>query len=166
MSILKWVLLTPLALALLLLVAGQLGALQGRPPQRLGVHEGRLRPPSNTPNSVHSQASAWPDHPQREYAQIAPLPGVGADSAHAAASVQRVREVALRLPGAQVIEAQGDYLRMAFTTRWLRFVDDAEFWFEPAAGVVHVRSASRLGRKDFGVNRARVEALRAALAAG
>jgi len=43
----------------------------------------------------------------------------------------------------------------------LRFVDDVEFWFDPAANVVQVRSASRIGRKDFGVNRARIENIRA-----
>jgi uncharacterized protein (DUF1499 family) len=46
-------------------------------------------------------------------------------------------------------------------TRWLKFVDDTEFWLSPAESVIHVRSASRVGRKDFGVNRARVEAIRA-----
>ena len=43
----------------------------------------------------------------------------------------------------------------------MRFVDDLELTFDEKAGVLHVRSASRLGRRDFGVNRARVEALRA-----
>ena len=46
----------------------------------------------------------------------------------------------------------------------MRFVDDVEFWADPASGVVHVRSASRVGRKDFGVNRARIEAIRGRLA--
>jgi uncharacterized protein (DUF1499 family) len=41
------------------------------------------------------------------------------------------------------------------------FVDDVEFLVDPVKGVVHVRSASRLGRRDFGVNRERVERLRA-----
>ena len=45
----------------------------------------------------------------------------------------------------------------------MKFVDDAEFWFDPANSVVQVRSASRIGRKDFGVNRARIEAIRQAL---
>ncbi len=44
------------------------------------------------------------------------------------------------------------------------YVDDVEFAFDPQAGVLHVRSASRLGRRDFDVNRERVEALRARLA--
>ena len=46
-----------------------------------------------------------------------------------------------------------------------KFVDDAEFWADLPNGVVQVRSASRLGEGDFGVNRERIEALRAALAA-
>ena len=41
----------------------------------------------------------------------------------------------------------------------MRFVDDVEFFYDDKAGLIHVRSASRLGRRDFGVNRARVEAL-------
>ena len=48
--------------------------------------------------------------------------------------------------------------------RWLGFVDDAEFWADPANRVIQVRSASRLGSSDLGVNRARIERIRAALA--
>jgi hypothetical protein len=53
-----------------------------------------------------------------------------------------------------------------FQTPWLKFVDDTEFWYDPAAKVVQVRSASRVGRKDFGVNRARVESIRSRLERG
>ena len=53
---------------------------------------------------------------------------------------------------------------MQYTTKWLRFVDDAEFWFDPVAQRIQVRSASRLGEGDLGVNRARIEALRQRLA--
>ena len=42
----------------------------------------------------------------------------------------------------------------------MRFVDDVELYYDEKAGLIHVRSASRLGRRDFGVNRKRVEALR------
>jgi uncharacterized protein (DUF1499 family) len=73
----------------------------------------------------------------------------------------RLRAVIDRLPGARVVEQRDDYLYARFQTRLLRFVDDAEFWYDPAAQAIQVRSASRLGRKDFGVNRARVEAIRA-----
>jgi len=61
---------------------------------------------------------------------------------------------------ARIVEERPDYLRVEFTTRWLRFVDDAEFWYDPASERIQVRSASRLGRKDFAVNRERIEAIR------
>jgi uncharacterized protein (DUF1499 family) len=123
------------------------------------VRQGRLKPPSKTPNSASSQADLYADHPMRGYASVQPLPGTGG----AAASIARVRAVIESLPGAKVIEQRDDYLYAQFETRWLRFVDDAEFWYDPATRAVQVRSASRLGRKDFGVNRARVEAIRARL---
>jgi creatinine amidohydrolase len=60
-----------------------------------------------------------------------------------------------------VITEEPGYLYAEFETRWLRFVDDVEFLLDAPAGVIHVRSASRLGRKDLGVNRKRIEELRA-----
>ena len=60
-----------------------------------------------------------------------------------------------------MIRRDGSYLYAEFRTKVMRFVDDVEFLFDEKAGLIHVRSASRLGRRDFGVNRARVEALRA-----
>jgi hypothetical protein len=56
---------------------------------------------------------------------------------------------------------RADYLGVEFITRWLRFVDDSEFWLDPANNAIQVRSSSRLGSRDFGVNRARIEAIRA-----
>jgi uncharacterized protein (DUF1499 family) len=41
------------------------------------------------------------------------------------------------------------------------FVDDVEFFLDEGANVIHVRSASRLGQSDLGVNRKRVETIRA-----
>lgn len=149
------------ALPLAVLLAAQLGAFQGTPPADLGVRDGRLKAPSPTPNSVHSQAAAWAGHPQQAAAQIDPLPLRG----DAAATMARLRAVVATMPGATVVEARPDYLYARFRTRWMGFVDDAEFWLDPAAGVVQLRSASRLGRRDFGVNRARIESIRAALAA-
>ncbi len=148
-------------IALLTVGAGQAGWLQGAPPTTLGVKDGRFAPPSDTPNSVSSQADLWPGHPQAAYARIAPLPAKG----DAAATMARLRDVVAAMPGAEVVAARADYVHARFTTRWMRFVDDAEFWFDPAAGVVQLRSASRVGRGDLGANRARIEALRAAWAA-
>lgn len=142
-----------------LLMAARFGAFTGTPPSQLGVHEGRLAPPSTTPNSVSSQAAQWPGHPRAVEAAIAPLPFVAGG---AQASIERLRTLLAARADARIVEVRSDYLRVEFTTRWLRFVDDAEFWADPGAGVVQWRSASRLGRSDLGVNRARLEALRAA----
>jgi uncharacterized protein (DUF1499 family) len=64
-----------------------------------------------------------------------------------------------------VVKSDSDYLYAQFTTRFMKFVDDVEFWFDPAHSVIQLRSASRVGRRDLGVNRKRIEAVRAALAA-
>ena len=63
-----------------------------------------------------------------------------------------------------MVTSAPDYLHAQFETRLMKYVDDVEFWFDPKANVVQVRSASRVGRKDFDVNRQRVEAIRASLA--
>jgi uncharacterized protein (DUF1499 family) len=65
---------------------------------------------------------------------------------------------------ATVIKAERNYLYAEYRTRLLRYVDDVELYYDERQGVVHVRSASRLGRRDFGVNRKRVEALRSVIA--
>ncbi|HVK31545.1 MAG TPA: DUF1499 domain-containing protein [Burkholderiaceae bacterium] len=151
-----------LALAVVaVLLAARFGAFAGRMPDNLGVRDGKLKPPSRTPNSVSSQADLWPDAPQRDYARIAPLPLSG----DAKATIARIAALVEDLPGARIVERREDYLYVQFTTALMRYVDDVEFWVDPAAGVVQVRSASRLGSKDFGVNRARVELIRARLAA-
>jgi len=147
-----------LAAIVLALVAAQVGLLAGQRPGDLGVKEGRLKPPSLTRNSVSSQAALYPDHPQRNYAAIDPLPFKAGGPTESIRSL----EAALRsFPGITVVEQRADYLQAQAQTRWLKFVDDLEFWANPTAGVIELRSASRLGREDFGVNRQRIEAIRA-----
>lgn len=160
LTILKWLALTFLALTVLAVLAGQFGFLRGSAPDNLGVRDGRLKPPSKTPNSVTSQAALWPDHPQQAYATIAPLALRG----DGAATMARIREIVAAWPGAVVVKAEDDYLHAEFTTRLMKYTDDVEFWLDPRAGVVQVRSASRLGEGDLNANRKRVEAIRAALA--
>ncbi|MBL8307889.1 MAG: DUF1499 domain-containing protein [Rubrivivax sp.] len=147
-----------MALVLAAVGAGQLGLLRGQPPAGLGVKDGRLAAPSTTPNSVSSQAELWPGHPQQASARIAPLAG-------GAATFARLQGLVSGWPGARIVEAREGYLRAEFTTPLMKYTDDVEFWLDPSAGVVHVRSASRLGHGDMGANRRRVEALRARLLA-
>jgi len=120
-------------------------------PANLGVKEGRLAPCKRTPNCVSSQA----DPADREH-YIAPIAFRGAmtDLRRAVESMER----------ATVINVERDYLYAEYRTKLLRYVDDVELFYAEKEGVVHVRSASRLGRRDFGVNRERVEALRRVIA--
>jgi uncharacterized protein (DUF1499 family) len=161
MWLLKWIGIAVATLVVLAVLAGQLGFLKGQPAARLGVTDGKLAPPAKTPNSVSSQANLWPDAPRHQEAQIAALPLQG----DAAKTMAKLKSIVEKTPGAQVVESRSDYLYAQYTSRLMKFVDDVEFWFDPTAGVVQVRSASRLGEKDFGVNRARVESIRQALAA-
>ncbi len=149
------------AFAALALLAGQLGLLQGTPPGDLGVRAGRLKAPSETPNSVSSQALLWSDHPRREDAQIEALALRG----DGPATLARLQALLQAEPGARIVDRRADYLRVQYTTRLMKFVDDVEFWFDPVQGVIQVRSSSRIGRHDFGVNRRRLETLRERLAA-
>ena len=117
-----------------------------RRPANLGVSNGRLAPCRRTPNCVSSQA----DPADAEH-YIAPIPFRGD-------AMSAIRQAVAAMPRATVISQTSDYLYAEFRSRLLGYVDDVEFFFDGNA--IHVRSASRLGRRDFGVNRARVERLR------
>lgn len=148
-----------LALLAVTLISARLGLFAGRPPTDLGITDNRLKPPSLTRNSISSQAALYPEHPQRDYAQIAPLPFIAGD---ATGSWQTLLATLATLPEIIITRHEADYLHAEARTPWLRFVDDLEFWVNPKAGVIEVRSASRLGREDFGVNRERMERIREA----
>jgi uncharacterized protein (DUF1499 family) len=124
-----------------------LSACSGSPPENLGVQAGRLAPCPASPNCVSSQAS---DAAHR----VEPLPLTGGRSQTRA----RLLAVLASEPRARLVAQDGDYLRAEFTSRVLRFIDDVEFLIGEQA--VDVRSASRLGQADFGVNRESVERLR------
>ncbi|MGE0312748.1 MAG: DUF1499 domain-containing protein [Lautropia sp.] len=118
--------------------------------------DGALAPVNSArPNSVSSFATT-------EYHRIDPL-ATGPDPAGA---FERLRGIVQGTRGATLVESRADYLYAEFATPTLGFVDDVEFLLDAAGRRIHVRSASRLGRKDFGVNRRRIESIRAALAAG
>ena len=125
-------------------------------PDNLGLQNGRLAPCRRTPNCVSSQADPAD---RRHY--VAPLAFQG-PAAAAMAALQKIVEAA---PGARIVRATQDYLYAEYRSRVMRFVDDVELALDSAHSVIHVRSAARVGIRDFGVNRARVEALRGALAA-
>ncbi len=115
------------------------------------MKDGRLAPCKRTPNCVSSQA----DPADREH-YVAPIPFRG----RALEAMQAVKRAVESMERATVVREERGYLYAEFRSKLLGYVDDVELAYDEKAGVLHVRSASRLGRRDFGVNRKRVEALR------
>ncbi|HHM06392.1 MAG TPA: DUF1499 domain-containing protein [Gammaproteobacteria bacterium] len=108
-----------------------------------------LKPCPDSPNCVSSLAAS------EEHA-VAPLHYEG-DRAQARS---RLLQAVQALPRVKIVEARGDYIHVTATSLMFRFVDDVEFEFDDENKLIHVRSASRTGYSDFGVNRKRVEAIR------
>lgn len=160
MVILKWFLIPLAVLVAGAIGAGQMNFFQSLTPADLGERSGKLKPPSRTDNSVSSQAALYPEHPRHLTAQIAPLPLRGGDQA----TIARINSIVQAMAGAKIVKSEADYLYAQYTTSLMKFVDDVEFWYDPVAQVIQVRSASRIGESDLGVNRKRIEAVRAALA--
>jgi uncharacterized protein (DUF1499 family) len=141
--------LTGLAIA----IGAPMGLFSGSRPADLGVAGGKLRGGDGRPNWVSSQVSPADTH------HIAPLPA-GGDPGLA----WRALEAAVRAErGARVVTLRPGYLHAEFSSKSMGFVDDAEFALDRDAGLIHVRSGARLGIRDFGANRERIERLRAAV---
>lgn len=127
--------------------------LPGKRPRNLGVRDGELAACPNKPNCVNSRAG---------------------DNRHAiepfsvlddpASSMRRLQGILSSMPRVTVMEARPDYLYAECASRLLGFVDDLEFQLD--GETIHLRCASRLGHSDLGVNRKRVERLRAIYRAG
>ena len=62
---------------------------------------------------------------------------------------------------AKVKKEIDQFIHVEFTSNIFRFIDDVEFYLTEQ-GVIHFRSASRIGHSDLGVNRRRVEMIRIA----
>ena len=124
----------------------------GGRPSTLGIKEGKLSGPKQTPNSVVSDSVAT-THP----AYIAPIAFTG----DAKAAMAKLTAIVKSMEGATLMEATDAYLCAEFKSKTMRYTDDFEARVDSAANVIHVRSASRLGKRDFDVNRQRVDAIRA-----
>ena len=118
----------------------------------MGIRNGRLSVCPASPNCVSSDA---------------------ADGAHAVAPLQlivappdgwrAVRTVLDSMPRTKIVSSTDDYLHAECSSAVFGFVDDLELHLRPGENLIAVRSAARLGYSDFGVNRKRVESLRALL---
>ena len=118
----------------------------------LGVVDGALSECPSSPNCVCSQSKSE-DH------LVSPFSIAGSQIK----AKECVAGVLGAIDSAETITVEDDYIRAEFTSTLFRYVDDVEFYFPNTADnttIIHVRSASRLGYSDFGVNRDRVETLR------
>lgn len=120
-------------------------------PENLGVDDGQFAACPRSPNCVSSQAD---ESDNTHY--IDPLPMRDTVDATRQALVSIIEE----LPRSEVITSDENYIHAEFRSLTMGFIDDAEFYIDPNANVVHVRSAARLGEGDMGVNRRRIETIR------
>ena len=118
----------------------------------IGLDNGQLSPCPESPNCVVSQ-NGDEDH------TIAAIP-YKSDRATAKETLLKVLSV---VPRTQIIEQTDNYIHAESTSRIFKFVDDAEFYFPQDENVIQVRSASRVGESDLGVNRRRIEQIRLAM---
>ena len=134
-----------------------MGLLSGQRPPGLGFSAGKFKPCSWKPNCVSSTTDPKTDRPHF----IEPFSFT--DDALKAWS--RLSGVIKAAPRASVIREDAAYMQTEFRSNVMGFTDDVEFALDAQNGKIHVRSASRLGVRDFGVNRARIEDIRARFAA-
>lgn len=127
----------------------------GGRPSTLGIKDGKLSGPRKTPNSVLSEGIET-THP----AYVAPLAFTGDPRA----ALAKLGAVLQALDRVTILKVEETYLCAEFRSKTLGYVDDFEARVDAATNLIHVRSASRLGRRDMGVNRARVEMIRAKFA--
>jgi uncharacterized protein (DUF1499 family) len=127
-----------------------LAACHGTRPATLGVTQGVLRPCTRTTNCVASETGT------PEGARVSSFPAPDGE-----ASLARLRDLLASLPRTTLITSTPHYVHAECTSRVMRFIDDVELRYDSVARVIHVRSAARLGIDDLGVNRTRVETLRA-----
>ena len=112
----------------------------------------RMAPCPESPNCVSTLAD-----PSDSVHFSAPLTYTGS----LADAKARLLAVVNAMPRTKIVEDDGDYLRVEYRSLIFRFVDDVEFQFDDVAKAVQFRSAARLGYGDMGVNRKRMDEIRA-----
>lgn len=123
----------------------------GKRPENLGVNNGKLAACPNSPNCVSSQSSI-----SDTIHFIQPL-NYNCAPEKALADLKAVIEAEERTT---IITESSDYLYAEFKSALMGYVDDVEFYLDSDNNTIHVRSASRLGQSDLGVNRKRIETIR------
>jgi len=111
--------------------------------------DGKLRPCPETPNCVNSESAG-----ETFVEALSPTDGTSIDELWQS-TIQSLTEM-----GANIEKQEQDFVWATFQSRLFRFTDDVELRRDAVAGVIQIRSGSRSGKSDLGINRKRVEALR------
>ena len=121
----------------------------GEQPKNLGVKKGSLSKCPQTPNCVSSQSKDVTH-------KVEPL------TYHSSRkeALNQLKTIIQETDNAEIVKATSNYLYAQYTSRIMGFVDDVEFYLAPQDNIIHVRSASRVGESDLGVNRRRIENIR------
>ena len=138
--------------ALLLIALMSLFSCAGNRPTNLGITDSKLTECPDTPNCVSSDSQSS-SHTVSAFTTTQP----------ASEAWQAARNAVLELPRTTIITESSDYLHAECTSAFFGFVDDLELHLRATEDKIAIRSASRLGSSDLGVNRKRVEALRKTL---
>lgn len=141
-----------IALILILPIAGMATmSLFSQKPTNLGVNKGQLAPCPDSPNCVSSQA----DDQEHGMSPIK-IEGIATET------IDRLKKIMAQKPRTKLVTSEPNYLHYEVTSLIFRFVDDVEFFIDETEGVIHFRSASRVGRSDLGVNRQRMQEIQSA----
>jgi uncharacterized protein (DUF1499 family) len=119
---------------------------------KLGVISDQLTPCPSKPNCVSSQATDK-DH----YIHPINFTGTPKDAQ------DKLLQILNALERTNVIVVQKNYIRVEFSSKIFKFVDDVEFYFPSTSTdkiIIHFRSASRIGYSDLGANQQRIEQIR------
>ena len=122
---------------------------------KLGIENGQLQQCPETPNCVNSQTKDEKHFIEPILITAAPLE-----------AKSYILKILNEFNQSKIIVVVDNYVRAEFVSKIFRFVDDVEFYFPETKSrelVIHVRSASRVGYSDFGVNRKRIEQIRSKL---
>ena len=76
---------------------------------------------------------------------------------------KEIKEIVENLPRSLIVDIDGDYMHAEVTSKWMKYIDDLEISFVPESSKLEVRSESRVGESDLGVNQKRVDLLKSKL---
>lgn len=122
-----------------------LASCQGNPPNTLGVHDSKFKKCNDKPNCISTFSNLDSPHYMEpiKYQEPKNL------------AVKKILKIIKLNGNSKIIKNENDYLLVEVTSDIFKFVDDLEFYFG-IPGKIHMKSASRIGHSDLGVNKKRL----------